>query len=147
MLPKILIYLSLFSLLLFGCKQSSEPIDKDKVRITRVCDLFMESFKEGRYLNAFDLFRKNTILSTGSIDTLQATVEEQIKSYFPPYGNMRSYTFIAEKKIKDFLFRRFYILQFDHYFLKFEFTAYKTANGWKLTGLTYNEEITDLLTD
>lgn len=147
MRSKTLILLLLFSLIFSGCIQSTQPINLDKARIVRVCDLFMESFKEGQYLNAFELFRKNTILSAGAIDTLQATVEGQIKNYFPSYGNMRSYTFLVEKKIKDFLFRRIYILHFDYYFLKFEFTAYKTANGWKLTGVNYNGEITDLLTD
>jgi len=144
---KKIIPVVIFSMILIGCKQDSQPIDKDKAQLDKVCDLFMQLFKDGQPHNALELLKKNTILSSGTIDTLQTTIDEQINNYFISYGKMLSYEFVTERKIKDFLSRRFYILRFDNYYLKFEFTIYKTANGWKLTGLNYNGEIAELLED
>lgn len=105
----------------------------------------MQLFMEGEANNAVLLIKKNTILSSAMIDTLQVTVDNQINSYLPTYGKMRSYELIVERKIKDFLSKRFYILRFDNYYLKFEFTLYKTTSGWKITSFKYDEDLTELL--
>ncbi len=135
----------MFSLVFTGCKPTSQPADKDKVRLDKICDSFMQLFMEGQAHNAVLLIKKNTILSSAMIDTLQITVDNQINSYLPTYGKMRSYELVVERKIKDFLSKRFYILRFDNYYLKFEFTLYKTTSGWKITGFKYDEDLTELL--
>jgi hypothetical protein len=58
---------------------------------------------------------------------------------------MLSPEFITERKIKDFLVKRFYILKFDKYYLKFDFTLYKSTSGWTVTGFKYDEDLAELL--
>ena len=133
------------SMILVACGQQTQPIDKDKERIDKVCDTFMKLFADGKAVDALQLLKQNTVMTTSSIDTLQVTITNQMNDYFPAYGRMLSADFIIERKIKDFIAKRFYILKFDKYYLKFDFTLYKTNTGWTVTNFKYNEELTELL--
>ena len=84
-------------------------------------------------------------MTPASIDTLQVTINNQVTQYFPTYGRILSYEFITERKIKDFITRRFYILKFDKYYLKFDFTLYKASTNWTITSFKYDEELVELL--
>ena len=84
-------------------------------------------------------------MSSASLDTMQATIDDQINNLFPAYGKMLSPEFITQRKIKDFIAKRFYMLKFDKYYLKFEFTLYKSSSGWTVTNFKYDEELTELL--
>ena len=58
---------------------------------------------------------------------------------------MLSSEFITERKIKGFIAQRFYILKFEKYYLKFDFTLYKTNSGWTVTHFEYDEELNEIL--
>ena len=131
------------SLILISCQENKQ--DKDKERIDNVCDQFMQTFQDEKIPEALQLLKQNAVMPSSSIDTLQATITNQLSSIFPSYGKMLSYEFISEHKIKDFLAKRFYILKFDKYYLKFDFTLYNSGNGWTITGFTYNDELIELL--
>jgi hypothetical protein len=133
------------SLTLIACGQKSQPIDKDKERLDKVCDTFMQYFSKEQFTGALNLLRQNSVLEPEKIDTLQATIENHSHNVFPAYGKMLSAEFITERKIKDFIAKRFYILKFDKYPIKFDFTLYKGSNGWTITSFTYNEELNELL--
>ena len=135
----------LISMTLVACGQKSQPIDKDKERIDKFCDTFMKLFAEGKTGDALQLLKQNTVLAPSSIDTLQVTITDQMNNLFPAYGKIISSEFIADRKIKDFIAKRFYILKFDKYYLKFDFTLYKTNSGWTVTNFKYDEELTELL--
>ncbi len=83
-------------------------------------------------------------MTSSSIDTLQVTIDNQMDDYFPAYGTMLSYEFIIEKKIKDFIAKRFYVIKFDKYYLKFDFTLYKASSGWTVTHFKYDDELIEL---
>ncbi|HEU5167253.1 MAG TPA: hypothetical protein VFU29_17035, partial [Chitinophagaceae bacterium] len=108
-------------------------------------DTFMKLFAEGKTHDALQLLKQNTVMTPSSIDTLQVTIDNQMENYFPAYGKMLSYEFITERKIKDFIAKRFYILKFDKYYLKFDFTLYKASSGWTVTNFKYDEELVELL--
>ena len=133
------------SLILVACGQKKQTIDSDKERIDKVCDTFMKLFADGKAVEALQLLKQNTVMTPSSIDTLQVTITNQMNDYFPAYGKMLSGEFIIERKIKDFIAKRFYILKFDKYFLKFDFTLYKTNSGWTITNFSYDEELVELL--
>ena len=135
------------SLTILACGQKTQPIDKDKhkERLDKVCDTFMKLFTQGKTHDALQLLKQNTVMTSASIDTLQVTIDNQMNDYFPAYGKMLSYDFIIERKIKDFIAKRFYILKFDKYFLKFDFTLYKAPSGWTITQFKYDEELIELL--
>ena len=124
-------YLSIIflSMTLVACGQKTQSNDKDKERIDKVCDTFMNLFAEGKTSDALQLLNQNTVMTPSSIDTLKVTIANQMNSYYPTYGKMLSADFIIERKIKDYIAKRFYILRFDKYYLKFDFTLYKGSNG------------------
>lgn len=129
---------------LLSCNQPRT--DKDKDRIDAVCDKFMQVFKDGKIPDAIQLLKINSVLDSSTIDTLQKQITEQIKgNTFSSYGEIQSYEFVSEHKIKDFIARRFYILKFKKYYLKFNFTLYNNGTGWKITEFLYNDELIELL--
>jgi hypothetical protein len=128
-----------------GCGQKKQSIDKDLERINVVCDKFMETFAIGKTVEAIELLKQNTVMTPASLDTIQATIIYQMNNLFPAYGRMLSPEFITERKIKDFIAKRFYILKFDKYYLKFDFTLYKSGSGWTVTNFKYDEELVELL--
>ena len=134
-----------FSLTLIACGQKTKSVDKDKQKLAQVCDTFMQTFSKGQFKEALTLFRENSVLGQEKIDTLIATVTRQSEVVFPYYGKMISAEFIIERQIKDFIAKRFYILRFDKYYIRFDFTLYKTNIGWKITSFSFDEEIIELL--
>ena len=119
--------------------------DKDKERINSVCDKFMQNFRDGKVSDAMQLLKQNSVMAYSTIDTLQATVTDQINNIFPGYGKILSYQFIMERKIKDFIAKRFYILKLEKYYLKFDFTLYNNGTGWTITNFSYNEDLIEVL--
>jgi len=95
------------SLTLVSCGQSTNKNDKDKDQIDKVCDDFMQTFVSGKVSDALQLLKQNTVMDTSSIDTLQVTIQKQMRDIFPQYGKMVSSEFVKEKKIKDFIAKRF----------------------------------------
>jgi hypothetical protein len=133
------------SLTLIACGQKTQPVDKEKQRLDKVCDTFMKLFTDGKTHDAMQLLKQNTVMTPAAIDTLQLTIDNQMNYYFPAYGKMISYDFVVERKIKDFITKRFYILKFDKYYLRFDFTLYKATNGWTITHFKYDDELIELL--
>ena len=137
--------IAFLSLTLIACGQKKQLIDKDKERIDKTCDTFMNMFADGKAVEALQLIKQNTVMTPSSIDTLQVTITNQMNDYFPAYGKMLSADFVIERKIKDYIAKRFYILRFEKYYLKFDFTLYKGTSGWTITSFKYNEDLTELL--
>ena len=133
------------SLTLVSCGQNKQTTDKDKERIDNVCDKFMKTFAEGKILEALELLKQNSVMSPSTIDTLEVTINNHANTMFPAYGKMLSSQFVAERKVKDFIAKRFYILKFDKYYLKFSFTLYNNGKGWTITTFDYNEDLIEIL--
>jgi len=128
-----------------ACGQSTIKMDRDKERIDKVCDNFMQAFASGQVSNAMQLLKQNTAMDASTIDTLQATIQQQIQNIFPEYGKILSSEFITDKNIKDFIAKRFYVIKFSKFFLKVDFTLYNNGNGWTITSFHYNDDIDELL--
>jgi hypothetical protein len=135
--------IAFLSLTLISCGEKKQIVDKE--RLDKVCDTFMQTFAKGQYKEALTLLEQNSVLGQEKIDTLITTITRQSENVFPFYGKLISSEFIIERKIKDFIAKRFYILKFDKYYLKFVFTLYKSTNGWTITSFSYDEELIELL--
>jgi hypothetical protein len=133
------------SITLVACGKKEQNTDKDKERIDNVCDQFMQLFAGGKLPEALQLLKQNSVMYPATIDTLQVTITNQVNTLFPAYGKMLSSEFITERKIKNFIAKRFYILKFDKYYIKFDFTLYNGGKGWTITNFTYNEDLIELL--
>ncbi|MCA6423543.1 MAG: hypothetical protein IM568_12110 [Flavobacterium sp.] len=138
---RLILLTFIVSLSFFSCRQSMP--DKDKERLDAVCNKFMDEFNAGKTSEAIQLLKENSVISPAVLDTLE--IERKMNMVLPNYGKMISYEFISEQKIKDFIVRRFYIQKFENFYLKFEFTLYKSSTGWKITGFEFNEELLELL--
>jgi hypothetical protein len=104
----------------------------------------MQNFADSKVQDALDLVRKNSRIAPATIDHLQEKILEQMEKIFPVYGKTRSYVYVKEKTIQDILARRFYILRFEDYYLKFVFTLYNSEKGWTITTFDYNEDVKDV---
>ena len=118
--------------------------DKDKAKIVASCDTLMQTFRDGKFKDAIQMLKQISIINQSAIDSLTITASNQMTSITDVYGKINSYEYIGEKTIKDFLVKRTYLLRFDYYYLKFNFTLYKSNSGWTITNFIYNEEIDDL---
>ena len=131
-------------LTLVSCGQQKLEQDKSKERIKNVCDNFMKAFVEGKTEDALELLKQNTVMKPSAIDSLKVTISEQKENIFPQFGKILSSEFIIERKVKDFIAKRFYIIKFSKFFLKVDFTLYNSGNGWTITSFQYNEEAEEL---
>lgn len=125
--------------------QKTPTVDKDKERINKVCDSFMQYFIKGKISEAIQLVKNNSVIDEDKLDTLQVTIQQQLEYISPSYGKAIGYELVTEKKIRDILCKRFYILSFENYYLKFEFMLYKRAKVWTITTFSFNEDVDDLL--
>ncbi len=142
-MPKIICVIILTSFTFFSRGQSAP--DKDKERIDAVCNKFMENFLEENISAAMQLLKQNSVIFHSNIDTLQETINYQMQDIFPTYGKMLFYEFITERKIKNIIAKRFYILKLEKYYLKFDFTLYNTGKSWTITNFHYNDDLTEVL--
>lgn len=140
-------YFLFFSVIisLSACGQTKNKVDKDKDSIDLVCDQVMKSFLNSKVSEAMRLLKENSIMSTASIDTLSVKVEDHFLNVFPGYGKIVKYEFIKEAKVKDIIAKRYYLLEFEKYYLKVDFTLYKTTKGWTITSFFYNDDLLELL--
>jgi hypothetical protein len=123
---------------------AQKPQDDNRQNIDSYCDHLMHSFTLGKYHEAVQSLKDHSVINAVQIDTLESQVTTQMAMVSSIYGTTRAFEFIKEKAIKDFLVKRYYVLLFDHYYLKFEFTLYKAKNGWTVTSFVYNEDINSL---
>lgn len=140
---RLILLTFIVSMSFFSCRQTMP--DTDKERLDEVCNKFMDEFNSGTTSKSIQLLKENSVISPAALDTLEIEIERKMNMVLPNYGKMISYEFISEYKIKDFIVRRFYIQKFENYYLKFQFTLYKSSTGWKITGFEFNEELLELL--
>jgi hypothetical protein len=72
-----LLTVAFLSLTLFACGQK-ETIDKDKERVDKVCDTYMNLFAAGKTGDAIQLLKQNTVMTSSSVDTLQVTIANHV---------------------------------------------------------------------
>jgi len=132
------------SLTFVSCAQPK--IDKDKERINTVCDKFMQNFRDDKIPEALTILKENSeVIADSAINNLQETITDQMNTMLSCCGKVLSYDFILERKIKDYLVKRFYILKLEKYYMKFDFTLYKSSTGWTITNFNYDQNLIEVL--
>jgi hypothetical protein len=133
------------SLTFVSCAQQTK-MDKDKERINTVCDKFMQNFRDDKIPEALKILKENSeVIANSAINNLQETITDQMNTMLSCCGKILSYDFILERKIKDYLAKRFYILKLEKYYMKFDFTLYKSSTGWTITNFNYNQDLIEVL--
>ena len=131
-----------FVLLLTACS-ARQANDSDKERIVNLCEQFMQEFRDSKLISAMEILRNNSIISKQALDNLHQSIIEQ-EHIFRSYGKLLNYDFVEEKQVAHGLARRYYILRFENYYSIFQFTIYKTTNGWRFTHFKYDDSLEDL---
>lgn len=140
-----LFYLLALSLV-FSCKSQPNPANKNKEKIDEVCNQIMLDFKKQDIVDAMKLLKANSrLIGDSNINNLAKQVQQQITDgVFSQYGECLSYEFVGEKLINNFAAKRYYVLRYKLFFIKFVFTLYDTDPKWTITGFKYDQDASDL---
>ena len=130
---------------LISCGQDKPRLDKEKIKIDKICDQVMQGIFVGKVHDALDILKQNTAIPGATIDTMEVSMTSHVDKIFPAYGRILSYEFVMERKIKDFIAKRFYVLRFEKYYLKFDFTLYNNGKSWAITNFNYNDDLIEVL--
>ncbi len=128
----------------FSMCQVKHPTNKQE--IIGVCATFMESFKNEKFQEAFNLLKPYSVIENYQLDTIANTAKGQVQALNSSYGKIISYEALPEKNIKTSLVQLNYLLKFEHDYLRFSFVLYNNGTGWTITNFKYNSEIDDLFT-
>ena len=138
--------LSFLLILVTSCQSTFCQINhpKNKQEIIGICDKFMDTFKNGKYTEAFDLIKPYTVIEDYKLDTLAYKAKQQMISLSSSFGKVLSTELIVQKVGKNTLSKLIYVLKFEKSFLKFSFVLYNNGNGWSITNFKYDEEMDEL---
>ncbi|MEO6733854.1 MAG: hypothetical protein ABIN01_21700 [Ferruginibacter sp.] len=140
-----LYYLLVLSFI-FSCKSQPNTANKNKEKIDEVCNQIMQDFKKQNIADAMNLLKANSrLIGDSNINNLGKQIQQQITDgVFRQYGECLSYEFVMEKRINNFAAKRYYVLRYKLFFLKFAFSLYDTDPKWTITGFKYDQDGSDL---
>ncbi|MCU4166737.1 hypothetical protein [Carboxylicivirga caseinilyticus] len=120
--------------------------DKEKYSINKKCDKMMQLFSERKTSESIEVLKTITeVIPSNICDSLKIEVKNQFDNLTPSYGKIIGWEFAKEYSYEDYIVKRIYILKFEKYYLKFDFTIYKGSNGWKVTEFNYSNDLFDLI--
>lgn len=108
------------------------------------CDKVMKTVVDGKFSEAIQMFTQKSVMDATVINNIDKTLNDQMPNILPYYGKILGYELIEEKSLKNALARRKYILQFEYYFLTFDFILYNNSKGWTVSNFYYKDETKEL---
>jgi hypothetical protein len=139
---RLIVSILFLSFSLSACAQPKPARTKEE--LAAACDKLMQTFRDGKFKPAMQMLKQISLIKYSKIDELAEQANNQMVDLADTYGKIVSYEFVNEKAIKDFIYKRSYVLRFEKYYLKFSFILYKATAGWTITHFVYNEEIEEL---
>jgi hypothetical protein len=137
-----LISTALLSLIFFVSSAQSKFTTKDS--LNSACDKVMQTLVDGKYSTAIQMLKGRSVMDASVVDNIDKTLNEQMANILPYYGKIMGYEFVDEKNLKNTVTRRRYILQFEFYFLSFDFVLYNNSKGWSVSHFYYKDETKEL---
>src|SRR5947209_5020958 len=110
MFPSLLV-----TAIISACGQNMQPPNLNMQNIDKVCDQFMQQFSHQQFHDAYSILRKNSVIASEIIDTLESQTIEQLTALLPTYGKILSAELVEKKWIGTFIEKRYYILRFQNY--------------------------------
>jgi hypothetical protein len=104
----------------------------------------MQTIVDGKYSAAIQLFRLKSVMDASVIDNVDKTLNDQMANILPYYGKINGYELVDERFLKNTVTRRRYILQFEYYFLSFDFVLYNNSKGWSVSHFYYKDDTKEL---
>ncbi len=138
-----LIFTICFSLLVFVTHaQANFFTTRDS--LNSHCDKVMQTLVDGKASEAIQLFRKNSVMDTVTVNNIDRMLSEQMATVLPFYKKLTGYVLIEDKDVKNTLVRRRYLLTFENYFLTFDFILYNSGKGWTVSNFNYKDDPKEL---
>ena len=141
-MPRLTLILFLSLLSQFALCQVNHP--KSKQELIAVCDKFMDAFRRGKCIEAYELIKPYTVIENYQLDTLAGKSTQQMITLSETYGKVISFELVSEKPVKNTLSRVIYLLKFEKSFLRFRFILYNNENGWTIENFKYDKAMDDL---
>lgn len=138
-----LIFTIYFSLLVFATEAQAEHFTT-RDSLNSYCDKIMQILVDGRHSEAIQLFRKNSVMDTATVNNIDRMLGEQMTTILPYYKKLTGYVLVEEKEVKNTLARRRYLLTFENYFLTFDFILYNNGTGWTVSNFNYKDDPKEL---
>ncbi|MDO6431661.1 hypothetical protein Q4E93_13745 [Flavitalea sp. BT771] len=133
-------------ILLVSCKfefgQENHLVTKPEMMA--VCNKFMAVFRNKKYTEALQGLKPYSYIEPFKIDTLVATVSQQMSAFTKENGEMLSYEIVSEKDVKDSLIKLTYLAKFKRWYIRFVFILYNNGGGWAITKFDYDQHIDEL---
>ena len=104
----------------------------------------MQTLVDGKYSAAIQMLKGRSVMDATVVDNVDKTLNEQMANILPYYGRIMGYELVDEKFLKNTVTRRRYILQFEYYFLSFDFVLYNNSKGWSVSHFYYKDETKEL---
>lgn len=104
----------------------------------------MQTFVEGKFSKGIQLFKRNSVMDTATVNGIDKTMNEQMNGIMPVYKKILGYELIEEREVKNTIVRRRYLLKFETYFLTFDFILYNNGTGWTVSNFNYKDEPREL---
>lgn len=124
--------------------QSLYAQSRDSIYMSATCDSIIKGFVDGDYPAAMNFLKTNSILGN-KVDQIKTTITDEMSKAETAYGKTTAYQFILERDAGGVVKKRFYFLLFEKFFVKFDFTWYKTATGWKIVNFNFDENVAEVL--
>jgi hypothetical protein len=133
-----MIFTMIFCVIFFTASgQPPNFINRDS--LNRYCDHIMQTFAEGKFREATQLFKQNSVMDSTSVNNIGITMSDQMAGVLPYYRKIVGYELITEKEVKNSLALRQYLLKFENYFLIFDFFLYNNGTGWTISNFYYKD--------
>ncbi len=140
-MTKFIITISLCLICSFSFAQSRFTT---KDSLNAVCDKVMQTLVDGKYSAAIQMLKGRSVMDGTVVDNIDKTLNEQMANILPYYGKIMAYELVDERFLKNTVTRRRYILQFEFYFLSFDFVLYNNTKGWSVSHFYYKDETKEL---
>src|SRR3954462_1130064 len=131
---KLLLILPLFTVLQLNAQK--KPVS-GRAQLTSVCDQIMMAFKSRQLDSVILLLKDYSSIDPVAVDSLRPTIETELNRSYENYGKLLAIDFVREKTIGQIAVKRFYVMKFERFFLKFLFTLYNNGNKWMITGFSF----------
>ncbi len=123
---------------------SQAQLFTSRENLNNSCDKIMQTLVDGKPSEAIQLFRKNSVMDTVTINNIDRMLSEQMTTILPFYKKLTGYVLVEEKELKNILARRRYLLTFENYFLTFDFILYNNGTGWTVSNFNYKDDPKEL---
>lgn len=133
----------IFTLFFTGAAFLASGQSKDftsKEKLDSFCDSVMMILASEKFSEGIQLFRRNSVMDTVTVNNIGSTLQEQMVGILPAYGKIREFELIGIRTITNTLARRRYLLKFETYFLTFDFILYNNGTGWTVSNFYYRDE-------